>query len=121
MAVLDYDAARVYPRAIGLANGALQFSIIGGADDPAQWPAQVDIERFRQFLRGYDSVNVVSQRELEAIPFLMCEAMISEAVLPIAETGTFGRIKGFPFLLMIENKVGWILANLETLQSALND
>ena len=33
VAVIDYDAARLQQRAIDLANGALQFSILGGSED----------------------------------------------------------------------------------------
>ncbi len=119
VAVIDYDAARLQQRVIDLANGALQFSIIGGSEDPAKWPDYVDETRFKRFLRGYDSVNVVSVAELKAVPFLMCEAMIAEAVLPIAATGTFGRIEGFPFLLMIDRKVKWVLGHIDELHRAL--
>ena len=75
--------------------------------------------RLRGFLSGYDSANVISKAELKVIPYLMCEAMIAEAVLPIAATGKFGRLDGFPFLQMIENKVNWILNHLEDLCAAL--
>jgi len=119
VAVIDYDTARLQQRVIDLANGALQHSIIGGGDDPARWPEYVDETRFKRFLRGYDSVNVVSVAELKAVPFLMCEAMIAEAVLPIAATGTFGRMDGFPFLQMIDRKVKWILSHLNSMQKAL--
>jgi len=114
-AVIDYDSARVQQRVIDLANGALQFSIIGGSDDPGNWPAKVDLERFRQFMRGYDSVNVVATREIEAVPHLMCEAIIAEAALPIAATGSFGKIQGFAFLKMVESKVKWIADHLDEL------
>jgi homoserine kinase type II len=118
--VIDYDAARLHQRVIDLANGALQFSIIGGGDDPSQWPDYVDQTRFKRFARGYDSVNIISKLELRAIPYLMCEAMVAEAVLPIAATGSFGRISGFPFLQMIERKVKWVLENLEELAGVLD-
>ena len=121
VAVIDYDAARLQQRVIDLANGALQFSIIGGGDDPHAWPEYVDMSRFKRFTRGYDSVNRVSKPELQAVPYLMCEAMIAEAVLPIAATGSFGRIEGFPFLHMIARKIGWILAHRAELVDALED
>ena len=120
VAVIDYDAARSQQRVIDLANGALQFSIIGGPEDPSTWPAHIDQSRFREFLIGYDAVNVVSVAELQCIPFLMCEAMIAEAVLPIAATGSFGRLAGFPFLMMIERKVRWLLDNLDDLPRLLD-
>ncbi len=119
VAVIDYDAARLQQRVIDLANGALQFSIIGGGEDPTEWPDYVDESRFKRFCRGYDAVNVISVAEIKAIPSLMCEAAIAEAVLPIAATGSFGRIEGFPFLQMIERKVRWILDHRDELQAAL--
>ncbi|MDP7637388.1 MAG: hypothetical protein QF577_07555, partial [Phycisphaerae bacterium] len=119
--MINYDAARLQPRVIDLANGALQFSILGGGDDPAKWPDHVDNKRFKQFMLGYDSVNVVSKSEIKIVPMLMCEAMIAEAVLPIAATGSFGHIEGFPFLQMVCRKVKWILDNLKDLCSVLKD
>ncbi|MFP3937169.1 MAG: phosphotransferase [Phycisphaerae bacterium] len=119
VAVIDYDAARLHPRIIDLANGCLQFSIIGGSEDPLQWPAHVDRPRLEQFLRGYDAANVVTTAELKAVPYLMCEAMIAEAVLPIAATGSFGRISGFAFLQMIQRKVDWILEHIELMHSVV--
>ena len=120
VAVIDYDAARLQQRIIDLANGTLQFSILGGGNDPSKWPEYVDMARFKRFVLGYDSVNVISKHELKAIPFLMCEALIAEAVLPIAATGSFGRMEGFPFLQMIDRKTRWILDHLEDLTTVLN-
>ncbi len=117
VAVIDYDSARLYQRVIDLANGALQFSIIGGSPDPSKWPDYLDESRFRRFVAGYDSVEVISTAELEAIPYLMCEAMIAEAVLPIAATGSFGHLQGFPFLEMIGRKVRWVLAHKDELKN----
>ncbi len=117
VAVIDYDSARLYQRVIDLANGALQFSIVGGSRDPSKWPDYIDESRFRRFIAGYDSVEVISTAELEAIPYLMCEAMIAEAVLPIAATGSFGRLEGFPFLEMIRRKVRWILEHTDEMKN----
>jgi len=119
VAVIDYDAARQQQRVIDFANGALQFSILGGGDDPTTWPDYIDRTRFKRFLRGYDSSNVISTAELQAVPYLMCEAMIAEAVLPIAATGSFGRIDGFGFLKMVRRKTDWILAHADTLVNVL--
>jgi len=121
VAVIDYDAARLQQRVIDLANGAIQFSILGGGDDPSKWPDYLDKTRFKRFMRGYDSVNVVSVAEIKAIPYLMCEAMIAEAVLPIAATGSFGRMQGFAFLQMIDRKVKWVLANRQELYAVLQE
>ena len=121
VAVIDYDAARVQQRVIDFANGALQFSILGGSEDPEKWPAYVDVTRFKRFMLGYDSVNVITKHEMECVPHLMCEAMIAEGVLPIAATGSFGRIPGYPFLKMIDRKIKWIQENVKVLSSVLDD
>src|SRR5215212_7314659 len=108
VAVIDYDSARLLPRLIDIANGALQFSIIGGDDDVSKWPDFLDESRFKRFLRGYDEVVLLSQAEIRAMPYLMMEALIAEAVFPIAATGTFGRMDGLAFLGMVQRKVKWM-------------
>ena len=120
-AVIDYDTARLQQRVIDLANGTIQFSIIGGSNDPSDWPDYPDKSRLKRFLLGYDSVNVISKAELQVVPFLMCEAMVAEAVLPIAATGSFGHMQGFPFLQMIRRKVNWVLDHIDEIVSVLKD
>jgi Ser/Thr protein kinase RdoA (MazF antagonist) len=111
VAVIDYDSARLLQRVIDIANGALQFSIIGGEDDVKTWPEYLDESRFKRFLKGYDQVMLLSQAEVEAIPWLMVEALIAEAVFPIAATGSFGRLDGVPFLQMVQRKTSWVWSN----------
>jgi homoserine kinase type II len=108
VAVIDYDSARQLARIVDIANGALQFSIIGGDEDVNKWPDYIDESRFKRFLRGYDEVMLLSQAEIHAIPWLMIEALIAEAVFPIAATGTFGRMEGLSFLQMVQRKIGWL-------------
>ncbi len=108
VAVIDYDAARLLPRVIDIANGALQFSILGGDEDVGKWPDYLDESRFKRFLRGYDEVMLLSQAEVRTIPWLMIEALIAEAVFPIAATGSFGRMEGLAFLYMVQRKVHWM-------------
>src|SRR5207237_1184385 len=83
------DTARTCPRVIDIANGALQFSITMRGSDPQRWPVGLDEGRYKRFLRGYETVpgSVISIAELEALPWLMIEALIVEAVVPIAATG----------------------------------
>lgn len=119
VAVIDYDSARCHQRIIDLANGALQFSIIRKGDDTSQWPDHLDKTRYKRFMRGYDSVNVVSVAELKAMPYLMCESMIAEAALPIGTTGLIGHMRGFPFLQMVDRKVKWILSGVDELYEAV--
>jgi len=122
VAVIDYDAARIQQRIIDTANGALQFSILGGGDDPAQWPDYIDESRFKRFLRGYDSVpdQVLSRAEVACVPWLMIEALIAESVIPIAATGSFARLEGMGFLKMVERKVRWLQQHCDKLIAAVD-
>lgn len=114
-AVIDYDSLHVLPAVTDLANGLLQFSIIGGTPDPRAWPAELDVERFRQFLTGYNEQFTAAVDHQDALVPLMVEALIAEAVAPIAATGSFGRIEGFRFLQMIGRKVKWLEQNGQAL------
>ncbi|HSZ59051.1 MAG TPA: phosphotransferase [Tepidisphaeraceae bacterium] len=113
VAVIDYDSSRQLARVIDVANGALQFSIIGGDEDVAKWPEYLDETRYRRFLRGYDEVMLLSEAEIRAMPWLMIEALIAEAVFPIAATGNFGRLQGLSFLQMVQRKVYWMQRSSE--------
>ena len=115
VAVLDYDSGRLLPRIIDIANGALQFSIIGGDEDVSKWPEYIDETRFKRFLRGYDEVMLLSQAEIRTLPPLMVEALIAEAVFPIAATGSFGKVDGVPFLQMVQRKIAWLQKNYDHL------
>jgi Ser/Thr protein kinase RdoA (MazF antagonist) len=115
VAVIDYDSARNLPRVIDIANGALQFSIIGGDEDVARWPEYLDESRFKRFLRGYDEVNLLSEAEIKTIPWLMVEALIAEAVFPIAATGSFGKLEGLAFLHMVQRKIHWMQRSADKL------
>ena len=61
------DASNDLPDAGSYANGALQFSIIGGDEDVSKWPEYLDESRFKRFLRGYDEVNLLSEAEIKTI------------------------------------------------------
>ena len=115
VAVIDYDSARSLPKIVDAANGALQFSIIGGDEDVNRWPDYLDESRFKRFLRGYDEVILLSDGEIRTLPWLMIEALIAEAVFPIAATGTFGRMEGVAFLRMVQRKVAWLAKHSERL------
>ena len=86
-------------------------------------PDHVDLSRYKRFLRGYDSVPgcVLSRAELQAIPWLMIEALIAESVIPIANTGSFARIDGVGFLRMVERKAKWIQEQAQDLAMVLEN
>ncbi len=115
VAVLDFDAARFQPPVIDIAYGMLQFSILRGEDDPAQWPDFIDESRTRRFWTGFRSRGDVPIGQRRVIPDLMVEALIGEAALPIAITGSFGRLPGYGILQMIRRKVQWLLRNRQRL------
>ncbi|QOV90323.1 phosphotransferase [Humisphaera borealis] len=115
VAVIDYDSSRLLPRIIDAANGGLQFSILGGDEDVAKWPEYLDESRFKRFFRGYDEVSLMSEAELRAVPWLMIEALIAEAVFPIAATGQFGKLEGLQFLIMVQRKVEWMQKSADRL------
>lgn len=114
-AVIDYDSLRWLPSATDVANGLLQFSIRGGGDDPMAWPLEPDLPRLLDFLAGYESVCVIPDAQRRVLPYLMAEALIAEAVLPVAATGSFGRIEGFRFLVMVCRKAEWLTKHSEEL------
>jgi len=116
IAVIDYDAVKVGKLVCDVANGVLQFSIIGGKD-PKDWPDHLNMERVSGFLSGYLEHRALDASQLAAIPHLMIEALIAEAVLPIAATGSFGPFAGFGFVRMVRRKVEWMQAHLAELQA----
>ena len=118
VAVVDFDSLRLGPRALDVANGLLQFSILGGTDETATWPDHFDTTRMRRFVLGYGEENPITEPETSILVPLMTEALIAEAVGPIAATGWFGRLPGFGFLKMIERKVRWLEGNTDSLAEA---
>lgn len=120
--VIDYDTVRLGPRIVDVANGVLQFSVTRSEGDPEGWPEYLDEARVHRFVRGYDSVEgcVMSKSELRAIPWLMIEALIAEAAVPIATTGTFAGIQGGAFLQMVGRKVRWLDEKADEIVRALS-
>jgi Ser/Thr protein kinase RdoA (MazF antagonist) len=116
VAVIDYDAARIRPKVMDVANGCLQFSIVTGGRDLTKWEDRTDDDRARRFLRGYDEMNVLSKAELQCIPWLMQEALIAQAVPPILKSGTFAGLDGFSFLKVMLRKVRWLRENARLLE-----
>jgi len=119
IAVLDFDSIRVAPPPTDLANGMLQFSIVGEQTDPANWPDRFDEVRLLEFLNGYREVTRLSQRKLHSLIDLMIETMIAEAVLPVAATGFFGQHSGLSFLDMIVRKTKWLRRRRRKLTQAI--
>jgi len=136
-AVVDYDAVRLAPRAIDVAQGLAQFSIRAPGRTPGPslgrdasagtrpeeaWAAELDGSRLRWFWEGYDRASParaggagrLSRSERRALPWLMIESLIAEAVEPVARTGRFLRVSGPAFLRMIHDKAVWIADHAES-------
>jgi len=118
LAVIDYDCAKPGKSICDVANGALQFSIVASGL-PDSWPDHLDVVRIREFLAGYEEHSPIDEAQSELLPYLMIEALIAEAVLPIAATGTFGRFGGLGFMRMVRRKITWIQQNAGALRVAV--
>lgn len=124
-AVLDHEAAGMAPAMLDIANGALQFSLQGAGADFRRWPTPPDPTRLGAFLGGVHGgramigVPGVPQQALEGLPWLMAEALIAEAAVPIAASGAFHGRDPAPFLRMVARKAQWLADNpREVLQNA---
>lgn len=118
-AILDFDSTKIAPPVTDLANGMIQFSIVGSRPNPADWPDYLDQAKLIQFLSGYREVVELDKNKLNSLLDLMIETMIAEAVLPIATTGFFGNLSGLDFLKMIKRKADWINKNRKALTEAM--
>lgn len=119
VAVVDFDSIRYSPAVTDLANGLLQFSIVGDRPDPTQWSAHFDRGRLFEFFRGYHEVTRLSERKRYGLVDMMIETMIAEAVLPVAATGFFGHHSGQAFLEMILRKTKWLRRNRRQLREVM--
>ncbi len=120
VAILDFDSLKIASPTTDLANGMLQFSIVGGRPNPADWPDYLDQSKLVRFLRGYCEIIKPGKIQLDALLDLMIETIIAEAVLPIAATGFFGHLSGKDFLKMIYRKCKWMDDHRQLLLDAMH-
>ena len=120
-AVLDYDAATMGPRAADIAYGGVQFSMTSRPTGPADWPEESDLRRLKAFFTGYEAVpgGVISKAEIEALPWLMVEALIAEAAFGVRD-GRFGPFESPPFLSAIRAKATWLIRRRDEVRGCLN-
>jgi homoserine kinase type II len=119
-AVLDFDSVKIASTVTDLANGMLQFSIVGNRPNPADWPDYLDQAKLVQFLNGYRKVIALVENQLNSLLDLMIETMIAESILPVAATGFFGNLSGLDFLRMIQRKAEWLDENRDKLTQAIS-
>ncbi len=124
LAVLDFDSVRKAPPIVDFANAALQFAILRrtgpAAHDAKQKPDEIDLTRFQALCRGYHDANRQPLRpgEVQALPWLMVEALVTEAAVTIAATGKFGPMGGTEMLRLVLRKAQWIEDHAATMIDA---
>ena len=120
-AIVDFDASRREPRVVDLANGILHFAMRSKpGETPERWPHTLSARRLRAFLKGWKlSVGLVPPEETKVTPWLMIEAAIAESIVPVAESGRFATVPGFPFLSMVLEKVRWIRSHSKAISTEL--
>lgn len=110
VALIDFDSIRLGSRGMDLAYGTLQFSITRSESPPASWPAGADEARLAAFVHGYEAggPGPVSRGELDALVWLMIEALIAEVIGPVAASGDFGGLDGLGVVRMVHAKAVWL-------------
>ncbi len=122
--VIDFDAARMGELACDLAQGLVQFSLVGGGDDPDRWPDTPGVDRLLALWRGYVNAgdpNTIDERTPEAMPLLMVETLVKEAAAGVGADGHAGRRPGLAFLAAIARKGEWLESNAESLTQKLSE
>lgn len=110
-AVLDFDRLRVAPRTIDLANGMLQFVQAAEARLTGSKTLQaLGRSRLQAMVMGYarKAPWPLEEEELEALPHLMVEAIVVEAIVPIMHTGHVGHIPGTEVLASANVLCAWL-------------
>lgn len=71
---------------------------------------ELDLERYHGFIDGYHFGlgSVLASGERQAVPWLMVQALIAEAAMPIAITGRFGKVDPMGLLRVVKRKAKWI-------------
>lgn len=124
-AVFDFDSARMGQPLHDFANGAMQFAVhrhlgestSGEHIPPSSWRIALDPDLLRGFCDGYQQGATATQQGshpgrgafsagvMKALPWLMIEALIVEAGVPIASTGKFGKLDAKPMLGVVQRAV----------------
>ena len=108
--IVDFDTLRIARRVTDAASGALWFSLPRHPDSRTLSPS-ADWDLARAFTSGYgESLDSPRARVLCG---LMGEALIAEAVVPIARTGLIGHEDGVRVLEEVRTLVRWILGRAD--------
>ncbi len=100
-AVVDFDATRAAPALVDVARGAVNFAL----ERDAGGGLRLDPERFAAFCAGYEAAGGPLARAADALPALVTENIVAEAIEPVAATGRFGPGDGLAFLRMVAERL----------------
>jgi len=104
-AVLDFDSARSAPVVVDLASAALHFALEHGHAGESPATLRLDGGRLGAFVGAFLEESDTGPRvSMAAVHLLMTEALISEAVDPVARTGRFGGLDGGAFLRLVASR-----------------
>jgi Ser/Thr protein kinase RdoA (MazF antagonist) len=118
--VIDFDGARIQQCILDLANSVTTFStFIDPSVAPADWPIEVELPRFSAFITAYDAAVRLSEAEVEVLPLLMVEAVLTECTMLLAGAGADEITKSLPWLEMALARGRWIERNADMLRSQL--
>jgi homoserine kinase type II len=117
--VFDFDAARLGLALHDLANGAMQFAVhrhVTGDQEAGAWRIALDPGLLRAFFAGYGgAAGPLPEASRLAVPWLMIEALIVEVVVPVAATGSFGKLPALPMLAVVLRAVEAMAAQADRL------
>lgn len=129
-AVLDLDGMRTALRIEDIASAALHFSMVAPVGTPTdEWPAELDRDRLRALLEGYDALaeqagmqglGMLSTAELQALPYLMAQALICEGLGPLAAGSGLRDVSAEAVLRMAVRKAVWLVENAQSLSAGLD-
>jgi homoserine kinase type II len=125
VAVVDHDTIGRGPRLLDAANGALQFSLVRPGDAPAPpsasaspagsaghddaWPVEADLARLAAFCAGYHAQSgTPAGADFDALPWLMIEALATEAVAALRNMGRSHLLDAAGLLRMVAAKARWL-------------
>jgi Ser/Thr protein kinase RdoA (MazF antagonist) len=110
-AIIDFDECRNDLRAREVATAALSLgSEPRDANPPSSWNHAQHLGRTLAFLGGVrDGLgSALDDRERRALPWLMIETCVTEAMERIAATGRFDQHPATDFLDFVDRKTAWI-------------
>jgi len=118
--VIDFDGARIQQSIVDLANSVTTFStFIDSSVPPKDWPVEVELPRFAAFINAYDAALRLSQAEVDILPLLMVESVLTECTMLLADASAEQINRSIPWLEMALARGRWIDRNADVLRSQL--